>query len=541
MAGNVRDWCWDRYHVLYYSVSPEIDPLGSPSGSDRVFRGGWYGSSLASELRVFARSTAFPHGFSDALGFRTVLHSSLTASQTINSVDKAIGTVGKSFTYQITASGSPTSFSAYGLPSGLDVDTSTGLISGTPTEAGESRVTLSATSADGTGSQTLTLIIHRKLDGMVPIPSGSFKMGDSFTEGDSDERPVHTVNLSGYSINRFEITKAFWDEVYDWALDNGYTFLNPGSAKGLDHPVHSINWYDAVKWCNARSEKEGLIPAYYVSTNKNPTTVYRGREIKIQNATVDWTNGYRLPTEAEWERAARGGLQAKRFPWGDVITHNDANYWSMGDFEFNGSPSVGWHPDFATGDQPFTSPAGTFAANGYGLHDMTGNLLEWCWDGGREFLADYPGWTENDPKGIQQNDSGTVRMIRGGSFNQSPNGCRVAARSKYEPDVTTKYVGFRTVLPTGQPWLLSGPTITSPESASGETLRGFNYQITATDNPFSFYATGLPRGLSCNPVTGIIGGSPEEDGVFRVKLVASNANGSGFKDLNLHIQRRGND
>jgi len=110
--------------------------------------------------------------------------------------------------------------------------------------------------------------------GMVLIPAGSFEMGDNFNEGYSDERPVHTVMVSGFYMDKFEVTKELWDEVADWAGDHGYDIRpEDGDGKAPDHPVLYISWYEAVKCANARSEKEGLTPAYY--TDSSHSTGYR--------------------------------------------------------------------------------------------------------------------------------------------------------------------------------------------------------------------------------------------------------------------------
>ena len=130
-----------------------------------------------------------------------------------------------------------------------------------------------------------------------------------------------------------------------------------------------------VKWCNARSEKEGLAPCYHTDVAR--TAVYRTGRVDVTNDMVNWSaNGYRLPTEAEWEKAARGGLVGRRFPWGDQITHSLANYSSDSIYPYDTSPTRGYHPDYQAGGAPYTSPVGNFAANGYGLYDMAGNVYE---------------------------------------------------------------------------------------------------------------------------------------------------------------------
>ena len=280
--------------------------------------------------------------------------------------------------------------------------------------------------------------------GMALIPAGSFTMGNcmSASEGWTEELPTHTVSVSAFYMDKYLVTKALWDSVYVWAVAHGYSFDNVGSGKAANHPVHTINWYDMVKWCNARSEKEGRSPAYY--TNATQSVVYRTGRIDVQNAWVKWNAGYRLPTEAEWEKAARGGLSGKRFPWGDTITHSQANYYSSSSYAYDISPTRGYHPSYDNDPMPYTSPVGSFAPNGYGLYDMAGNVWEWCWD----WFGSYSSGSQTDPRGPT---SGSDRVRRGGCWYGSAYFCRVAYRYYLWPDGVLGNLGFRSALPSGQP------------------------------------------------------------------------------------------
>jgi formylglycine-generating enzyme len=290
---------------------------------------------------------------------------------------------------------------------------------------------------------------HRLFDpnpppGMAFIPAGSFEMGDSFSEGSLSERPVHTVNVSAFYMDRYEVTKALWDEVYSWAIAHGYSFQSfegefeyGEQGKAANHPVHTMTWYDAVKWCNARSEREGKVPAYYTDAGIQP---YRTGEVLPY---VNWSTGYRLPTEAEWEKAARGGASGHRFPWSDsdTITHSWANYYSSTSYSFDTSPTSGYHPTFNDGVDPYTSPVGFFAPNGYGLYDMAGNVFEWCWD----LYGPYSSAMQTDPRGPA---IGSNRVARGGSWYD--DACRSAHRAGSNPGGRGYDIGFRAVLPAGQ-------------------------------------------------------------------------------------------
>ena len=289
--------------------------------------------------------------------------------------------------------------------------------------------------------------------GVVPIPAGTFTMGDAlgdaWWEGQdgnwyNPELPLHTVTLSPFYMGETEVTKAEWDEVYNWAVGpNGYEFAMPGDGKGPDHPVCSIEWYDAVKWCNARSEKEGLTPCYYTDAAKTPTHTYRAWRVGIQNDWVRWdANGYRLPTEAEWEYAARGGTVGSRFPWSDSdkISHDRANYCATVYYPYDESHPAGYHPDYDTDPWPYTSPVGSFAPNGYGLYDMAGNVKEWCWDLGTAYTSS-PVSNPHGPDSAINNS----RAFRGGNFGDHASWCRIAYRCFGFPNEEVITMGFRVV------------------------------------------------------------------------------------------------
>ena len=273
---------------------------------------------------------------------------------------------------------------------------------------------------------------------MVLIPAGSFTMGN--TNGDSDITDASSTNVyvSAFYMDKTPVTWSQWQSVYYWATSHGYSFTGTGQGKAAGHPAQDLYWYDCVKWCNARSEQAGLTPVYY--TDAAQTTVYRTGFITIANAWVKWTtNGYRLPTEAEWEKAARGGLSGQRFPWGNVITENLANYYGntancsydLGPSGYNGvGTNVVGIP---------TSPVGSFAANGYGLFDMSGNVNDWCWDW---YSLPYAGGS--DPHG-PDSAIGYGRVYRGGDYYSSAPRARCAYRGSQSPNEAASTVGFRCV------------------------------------------------------------------------------------------------
>lgn len=299
---------------------------------------------------------------------------------------------------------------------------------------------------------------------MSMIPSGYSGLGTDIGWS-TNSRPAHSVYLDAFFMDKFEVTKSLWDQVYQWATNNGYGFEHPGLGKGNNHPVHSISRYDAMKWCNARSELEYRQPAYYLLTNGAMVTYKAGAPDPTTNVSifpkVNWSaGGYRLPTEAEWEKAAAKYPEYSdhpTFPWGYYISHTLANYysdWKDGHsfYQFDYSTTPGMHPDFNAGEQPFTSPVGSFAPNEYGLYDVVGNIAEMCWD----TWDGLSGYTTNtlfkpiNPHGPEWTEGTSMYVVRGGHYGSSLPGCLPTFRSFSFAHDTNWFNGFRCALPS--PW-----------------------------------------------------------------------------------------
>ena len=353
-------------------------------------------------------------------------------------VDVYYGISGGAAPYTVAIQGSLDAGTTWTLP----VATTTGNVGPVPGTGGNLRVTWNA-GTDWSGQfsdkvQFRVTVVDSGAQsapaGFSLIPAGSFQMGDQSNPlvGYGDELPVHSVQVNAFYMGKHEVTKALWDEVKAWGMANGYTDLPTGGARAANHPVHTISWYAMAKWCNARSQKEGFTPCYTVSG-----AIYKtGSSLAACNWIAD---GYRLPSEAEWEKAARGGLTGQNFPWGNTISHSQANYHSSDFYSYDVSPTRGIHPTYNSWSSSIasTSPVGSFAANGYGLYDMAGNISERCWDG----VSDYTGGAQSDPR-VGVSTSGAYRSVRGGSWFNNDN-CRVAVRESAIHTSSNSWMGFR--------------------------------------------------------------------------------------------------
>ncbi len=271
---------------------------------------------------------------------------------------------------------------------------------------------------------------------MVEIPAGSN------TGTDPDFGSYSLTNALPFLMDKHEVTNDEMVRVMRWAHDNGRLSVSTSSVqnamgstqelldlddpdcqitwdgsdfglkagKSTNYPCVEVSWYGAAAYCNYRSEMEGKTACYDF---------------------LDWScnfdaDGYRLPTNEEREYAARGGIADQRFPWGDTITHSNANYFSNSFYKYDTSTVRGYHPDYDDGGYPYTSPVANFAANGYGLHDMAGNVWEWCWDA-----------------------SGPYRYIRGGGWNYDADCARCGGSGWFSPRGSSSRIGFRAVCREG--------------------------------------------------------------------------------------------
>jgi len=266
------------------------------------------------------------------------------------------------------------------------------------------------------------------LDNMVFVKGGTFQMGSK--DGDSDETS-HTVTLSDYYIGRYEVTFQEYDA---FCVATGKEKPSDQGWGRKKRPVINVHWYDALEYCNWLSKVHDLQAVYIIDkSRKNPNNTSSYDDLKWL-VSINWNaNGYRLPTEAEWEYAARS--RGKDQKWAG--TSSESSLASYGNF-CDKSCSYSWKTEHQDDNYANSSPVGSFRANDLGLFDMSGNVYEWCWDW---YDTDYYYKSINtNPKG---SNTGSRRVRRGGSGSDRPADLRCADRSSNSPDYRNPFIGFR--------------------------------------------------------------------------------------------------
>lgn len=276
-------------------------------------------------------------------------------------------------------------------------------------------------------------------ENFVLISGGTFEMGSPETENwRSEDEVQHTVTVSDFYMSQYEVTQAEYAEVMN---------DHPSSFSGDNLPVENISWLDAVSYCNVRSEAEGLTPAYL-----------------IEGQTVTWdrsANGYRLPTEAEWEYACRAGTTTP-FNTETSISAEEANYYGHYPYEIEGNYFEQENLTTKPGEyRQTTVDVDSFSPNAWGLYNMHGNVGEWVWD----YYGAYDTEPQTDPTGAQ---TGSLRVYRGGGWNDFAKNMRSAYRATMAEDQGSFNIGIRLVRNA----LLSSGSIVSTGAENTESVGG---------------------------------------------------------------------
>ena len=253
-------------------------------------------------------------------------------------------------------------------------------------------------------------------EGFLLIPGGTFTMGSPGGEAwRSEDETQHTVTVSDFYMGAYEVTQKEYQEVMG---------DNPSNFSGENLPVENISWLDAVTYCNARSEQEGLTPVY-----------------TIDGTSVSWdrsANGYRLPTEAEWEYACRAGTTTP-FNTETSISAEESNYW--GDYPYMIEDNYFNQGNLETKPGVYrqtTMEVNSFSPNAWGLYNMHGNVGEWVWD----YYGEYSAQVQTDPTGPE---TGTRRVYRGGGWNDFAKNLRSAYRAALPQENSSYNIGLRLV------------------------------------------------------------------------------------------------
>lgn len=314
-----------------------------------------------------------------------------------------------------------------------------------------------------------------EFDGFIKVPAGSFKRSTATYSVDANESNTYTITLSkDFYVCDHEVTQGEWEKYMTYygevTSDDSYYRPKESYGKGENYPVYDVNWYEAVIYCNLLSIAKGLTPAYYITdssvtkTDPDDWINISGSNIKktddgkfyydgtSSNSKLDYkgegdtdggiqlntsANGYRLPTEAEWEYAALGSYKDNE-NWNGYGDKSNTSGYVFAGYDGTNADSLGKYAWYSTNSNFKTQEVKGKLPNSYGLCDMSGNVMEWCYD----WYGSYSSSDENDPVGSA---SGRKRVYRGSSWGNSDSYCNVSVRSDSYPNDRDDRLGLRLV------------------------------------------------------------------------------------------------
>jgi formylglycine-generating enzyme required for sulfatase activity len=412
------------------AVKLNVGALGGPSLTYRWFRDGVFLSGVSGaqlSFSAWSKSQAGDYSVvaSNVYGsvISAVVRMQTAVPPTITKFPPSrVYLTGESLTLQVAAAGLP----APDIQWKKDGVALSGQNSTTLLVSGEGVYTAEATNVGGIA--IATAVVERSAE-MTLVTGGALPTDSAVT----------VPAVKDFYMGKHEVTWGGWKEVREWAIANGYDLAGDGATYpqggGDQLPVVNVSWYDAVKWCNARSEKEKKTPAYLVGGG-----VYRsGISVPVLDVFAD---GYRLPTDAEWEWAARGGKQSLNTKYSGS----------------NQIDNVAWYANSLRVRQLVgTQPVGTRDANELGIFDMSGNVWEWCGD-----------------------IVGSMRRVRGGGWSDTASYCTVGDRFSYSPAYSNTNFGFRVAM-NSESVLVKGGILPLDLNPAGTTVNDFEiakYEVT---------------------------------------------------------------